>query len=229
MDFWQTLGAKVLAKVDEGLVAFLLLISTAVIAFIKRIPAKVIHEYRRRKQLVDIAKGSEINNIIRKLKVTGALFIHIIKYHNGGPYKMTVEWEAVGDPCHYCKHQCTHFKNGKVQPLQKHWVNQRVSNVWAHIIGKTLHLNGGLNTFTIGDFDKLVEDPEKHVEAAEIENHKAIFRSANIEVFKENLLIMSGKDSYTLGLSYCPQAVITEENDIDQLMAARLLKKALKK
>lgn len=184
----------------------------AINRFFKKLPGAILHRIRRGKQLDGLQKGSAINNIIRKLALdSGAIYVHLIRYHNGGPYKMTVEWESIGRICHNCVKQCGNFKS--IKPLQSDWSGQPVSNIWSLVIQNTIKLDGLINEVDGCNFDKL---------------HKDIWIDAKIHSYKEIVLKhKANKDTWCLGLSFCERFNNHNEADIMMEMASRKLKKLL--
>jgi hypothetical protein len=212
-----------MVKSLEGIIAGLVFLFTSLIYFLKkmRLRERILHHYRKNKQLAGLREGSEINNIIAKLKNSGATYITIIRYHNGGPYKMSVEWEALGDPCTTCVHQCAVY--GKLKPLQKDWQGIKVNNVWAEIIEKTISLDGKLNTKDMAWFDS--DDVVDNHSQLDIDFNKNIWKAYGIDTFKEVLLShKSGKQTMTLGLSFCARFSDYHGADIKMEMARRRLK-----
>jgi hypothetical protein len=220
IQFLASKGFEIL-KSAEGIIAGLVFLFTLLISMWKRIPKKVLHQYRKNNQLEGLKKGSEINNIMSKLKSSGAIYITIIRYHNGGPYKMSVEWEVLGDPCMKCAHQCKNY--GNLKPLQKDWQGIKVNNVWAKITSETIMSDGRMNTKRIEWFDS--DQVVKDCNSTDIEFNKKIWDLYGISSFKEMLLThKSGKESYTLGLSFCARFRDYEEADLQMEMARRKLR-----
>lgn len=206
---------KVISKITEELATLLIIIITSLFAFFRKLPERFLHNYRKNKQLAGLMKGSNINNIVSELKWGGALFIHIIRYHNGGPYKMTIEWEEVGIPCLGCAHPCRRNLITP-KPLQQDWQAVKVSAVWNKVvISKTIQLDGAVNTVVITNdgFDQFTKD---------------IWEASKIYTYMEVLLKHSGsKESWCLGLSFCENFQDFEGVRVNMEMAARKLRKLL--
>ena len=144
-------------KATEIVVTILVFSISALVAFFRKLPKRYKHNYRRKRQMEGLRKGSTINNIIRKLTLeSNAIYIHVIRYHNGGPYKMSVEWEGTGLTCAGCTHSCRNFKG--VRPVQKDWQNEKVTDIWGEIVYNTIRLDGGLNIVTSNTFDQMHMD-----------------------------------------------------------------------
>ncbi len=225
-------------KVTEALVAILVFVASAMIAFFRKLPVRYKQAYRRNKRLIDLKKGSDINNVMRSLSInSGAVLIHVIKYSNGGPYKMTVEWEGLGSICSLCAEEgCPNWKG--VRPVQGEWEKARVTEIWHEVISKTIRFDGKINMVTEDSLDAIyselkdtigshLKDGSRLKETLNLA--KAIWKSSNISVYKETLLVhKANKDSWTLGLSFCDKNNNNEDGiNLKIEMASRKLRKLL--
>jgi len=189
VNFFQEEANKLIA----GLIAAIL---AALIAFFKRVP-KFIGITRTPLTGVKIVnKGSEINNIINDLSdYSGAIYVHIVRYHNGKKDKnkpihwdkMTVEWEEIGHACDKCITACRNRL--EVKRVQKEWQKIPITDNWRHkAMNKTRSLQGEINTICKGDLNEI---------------HQSIFDRLDIECYKEVYVKSDQTEMYTLGLSFC--------------------------
>jgi len=180
--------------------------------FFKRLPDYIFQKIRKEKQLEGLQKGSAINNVIRELALNaGAIYVHLIRYHNGGPYKMTVEWESLGRACPQCITKCKNYKG--IPPLQNDWRSYQLSNIWAEIVAKTIQMDGVINEVDGSGFDQL---------------HKDMWNNYKIHSYKEVIVKhKSNKDTWCLGLSFCQRFEDHHEANAMMDMARRKLKDLL--
>lgn len=212
-------------KSTEIVAALIVAILTALIAYFKKLPAYIIKkraEKRRRRleitQLAAVKAGNKINNIIDQLgNDTGALYVHIIRYHNGGyplevghALNMTVEWEEPGHSCDGCMTQCSMYK--KVPRVQHQWKGQPVTGNWFDIIEHTLNNKTECTTIPIENMD---------------DEHADLWKTYNIALFKEVFIKHTELGFYTLGLSFCRRTKDIDVADGLMVHAAGQLNKYL--
>ena len=215
----------------QEILAVIVVVSSVVLTLVKRLPTKAIrallHTYRRGQQLNSFKKGSNINNIIRKLLATKALSIFIIRYHNGGPFKLTVEWEAVGSACGDCSDQCEIGRHAKVTSVQKDWQGEKITNLWNElVVSETVAMDYKINTVSMSDFDAAAADPKSSITSEEVAMTKLIWKESGIWTMKETLIALkSNKEVWTLAMTFCHKHKHIEESDLAMTLAARRLRK----
>ena len=178
-------------KLLAGLVALLL---TAAATFFRKLPQYIV-EKRQRRNFEDVVNLDIILDDL--VEETGAVYGHIIKYHNGNKelkpgaeWRMTVTWESLGKPCLDCEHKCVFGKTNKRKRLQQDWDNVPVSSNWFRIVSKA-YLNPNQPHITyITDED--LSDIEVEV-----------WKQAGIHSFMEILIKVKDRKFFTLGLSFC--------------------------
>jgi hypothetical protein len=164
------------------------LIVMAFIKFFRHLPKRMIYQYRKKGQIKSFNKASEINKIMNFLgNHSKAMRMFIIRYHNHGPQKMTVDWEETSSTvCHRCEIKCSSYKN--IKPIQEQWQGFRLSDIWLEVVTKTLHLEGTVNDVTDHGFDKLT---------------KEFWEKQNVHLYKETFIKFKWDGFYALGGSYC--------------------------
>lgn len=170
------------------------LIVTALATWFYKVPRLITEKIIEKQQLKAIQSGSKVANIIADLcQRSGALYVHIIRYHNGGdrlkeghPVNMTVDWEAVGTACNSCANQCE-FRGHRVR-VQADWQSQPLDQGWFKVVEKTISNKHEPQKWTIEEMDT---------------KHQEIWSALGIFRFKEMFIKHKTKGFYTLGLSFC--------------------------
>jgi hypothetical protein len=178
----------IIAAVVAGVISLITL-------FFKNLPSLIKQRTRRTNLIYDWSKASKINAMIQDVvQETGATYSHIIKYHNGGPRKMSVIYEAMGSPCATCISPCSNRQN--IKRLQDDWQDRLILPFWLNNMAlKTLNNIGSVNTVEYSEVD---------------ETHKMIWKEINAGLFKE-ILVKAHSDSFiTFSLTFC-----TRFKDID--------------
>jgi len=205
-------------KLIAGLVAAII---AALLAFFKRVPKLIGVKRTVLDGVVIVDRGSEINNTVNHLgKYSGAIYIHIIRYHNGKSNrpgkpvywdKMTVAWEETGRACQNCLTQCGNSKD--IRPVQKEWEKIEITPDWRlKVLDKTRQLNGDIHTVTIEQMGRF---------------HKSVFKSLGIKTYKEVYIKEKKGEMYTLGLSFCARFENYFEAEGMMMLAAKQLKNVL--
>lgn len=212
-------------KANEFAAAVLLALGAALIAFFKKLP-KYLREKKKAKELkaavelqfAAVKVGNKINRIIDSLgNSTGALYVHIIRYHNGGdavkPGKglnITVEWEEPGKPCSGCVDKCSFYN--KVPRIQHEWKGQPVVGNWFDIVDHTLNHKDGVTTYSIEEMDSA---------------HQDVWQRVNIHLYKEMFIKHTEMGFYTLGLSFCRRLRNVRNVDGQMIQAVGQLKQLI--
>jgi hypothetical protein len=185
-------------------------IISAITLFFKKLPHIVSQKSRRSIIMYDWSKANMINAIIQDtVDDVGCIYGHVIQYHNHGPIKMTVLYEATGHPCQSCLHQCGNAF--KIERLQKEWINRPILPFWLnHMALKTLEKNGLVNLLLYDKLDDL---------------HKEIWNNANIYSYREILVSTKSDGFITLGLSFCERFKEIQNVDAKMISAANQLHK----
>jgi hypothetical protein len=184
MDDWTFLREQInliIGAIVAGIIG-------AITLFFKRLPSIVSQKRKKANIMFDWSKSNMINAIIQDLvDELGCIYGHVVQYHNHGPIKMTVLYEAVGHPCSSCVKQCSnHFK---IKRLQPEWINRPILPWWLNRVAlKTLEKDGSVNKVYADELDEI---------------HKEIWYSVNIYCYKEVLLRVKSDGFITLGLSFC--------------------------
>jgi hypothetical protein len=125
----------------------------------------------------------------------GAIYGHVIKYHNGGEelavgnnWLMSVVWESVGKPCHDCGDRCAFAKKHK--RLQSEWQKEPISSEWFKIVQKSYLEREKCHATSIDDKN-----------LGEVQ--RQIFKRSNIHTYMEVFIKSRKMEFFTLGLSFC--------------------------
>ena len=203
---WSAWLTKEIAKVIIAFVVFPILI------FFRKLPGKLLEEYRARKSMESANRGKQIMYILSDLSnETEAIYVHVIKYlYNGGPQKMSIEYEEPGHVCLGCTIDCPN-RNGVVR-LQDNWLEVHVRKDWAVVVEETIRRRGKVNT---ADKEKLSDLSTQ------------LWKDANIEIYKEAVIKHHSKGFYALGLSFCSESKTHDEMGAKIWVASRKLEKYL--
>lgn len=184
---------------NDAIAAILVVLVIVLFKFFSKVPSMVLEKYRTKKYKSGMYKASAINNIMNHLgKRSGAIYVHIVRYHNGGREFATVEWEETGNICTGCTFKDC-FESGEEIPLlQSRWQRSPLKNDWIAVVEKSINLHGQINKVVPKDLDEM---------------SKKIWEEARIVLYKEVFLKIKHSGVYTLGLSFCKFHDTTEDND----------------
>lgn len=203
---WREFIREELAKI---IIAFIVV---PILIFFRRFPEKLVEEYRKRRAMESVNRGKQIMYTISDLtNEIAPIYVHIIRYvYNGGPQKMTIQYEEPGHQCSTCTDDCVN--KGLIKRLQPAWIEQHVSRDWAAVVEETLNRKGKVNTTDNTKFGNL---------------SKQIWKDSNIVLYKECLIKFTSKGFYALGVCFCPKAIHTNQMDAKIWTVARKLEKYL--
>lgn len=205
-------------EANKFIAALVAAILSLLVAFFKRIPKFIGIKHTRLDEITVINKGSEINNIANDLSdYSGAIYIHIVRYHNGGKRnknkpvywdKMTVDWEEIGRSCEMCITACRNRL--EIKRVQKEWQGIPITDNWRHkVMDRTRMLSGEIHTVHKAELNKV---------------HQSIFNRLGIGCYKE-VYIKEKKDGmYTLGLSFCDRFINYQQAEGMIYLAAKQLR-----
>jgi hypothetical protein len=181
LSFWHEQINLIVGAIVAGVIGVITL-------FFKKLPNIITQKQRRTIILHDWTKANMINAIIQDLvDDIGCILGHVIQYHNHGPIKMTVLYEALGHHCFSCENPCDHKK--KRRRLINEWQNRPILPAWLNKVAlKTLEKNGLVNDILRTDMDEITQ---------------GIWEEANIHRFKECLIKVKSDGFITIGLSFC--------------------------
>lgn len=92
----------------------------AVIAFFKKIPLFYRTKANKIRNELIWKNASATYNIIQRLAdTTGAIYVHVVRYHNKGPHKLTIDAEVLGRSCDNCITKCNY--NRQIKRIQHDW------------------------------------------------------------------------------------------------------------
>jgi hypothetical protein len=92
----------------------------ALLAFFKKIPFFYRSKANRIRNETIWYNASATYNIIQNLAdITGAMYVHVVRYHNKGPHKLTIDAEVTGKSCGNCVTQC--HLNRRIERMQHDW------------------------------------------------------------------------------------------------------------
>lgn len=200
-------------------------VTTAVgllVAFFKKLPNAIETAMKKKRvahaekeQLAALRIANNISSIMQDLsRQTGALYIHVIRYHNGGggikkgnPLRMTVEWEYPGTHCSGCMNDCPIHQ--KVPRIQRDWDNVPLTPAWLHIVRNTVENKDKTNSHSIENLDQESRD---------------IWTVYRISLYKEKFIKHTETSFYTLGISFCERTKMIENVDGLMVHASNRLK-----
>lgn len=197
-EFVEWVFGLVKDQVGNFFVVFTGLILTGLLTFFKKISRGIGLSRNVFDELIIINRAEALKTIFRTLKRwSGALYIHVIRYHNGEDTKhagdvvhydrMTVEYEVIGHTCGECGSDC--FKVTGIPEVKEEWKGVKIDDDWrARCYEPTCRSRGDVNTVKIEQLNKSGQD---------------IFNRLEIKVFKEIFICKTKRGTYTLGLSFC--------------------------
>jgi hypothetical protein len=148
-------------------------------------------ERRNRESIVD---GAKRDNILNELKATGAKYIHLVRYHNGGgalkrgtPIYLSVDIEKTGISCEGCLSHCRTYK-GYVPPIIDEWQKIRIKGAWFGIVENTVLNPDDVNVVNYEDLDH---------------EHREIWDRLNLKEYHEIFVLHKNDCFYCIGLSFC--------------------------
>lgn len=211
-------------KEETGKVVALILasIGAIILAGLKRLPKFIGFERTILDELTIINRAEALRLIFRTLKRhSGALYIHIIRYHNGKKIehegdpviydRMSVEYEIIGHTCGDCGTDC--FKITGVPEVKHEWQKIPIADDWrAEAYDKTMASKGQVNTVRKEQMSKVGQE---------------IFDRLKIEIFKEIFICKTKRGTYTLGLSFCSRYRKVGLADGMMVLAAKNLSNSL--
>lgn len=183
-------------KFAAGIASMLL----AAVGWLTRQLSKVPHQYRQKarekRNQQSVVDGARRDRIMHDLKRTGAKYIHLVRYHNGGsklkqgvPISLTVDLEKTGSICDKCITKCR-FYNGEIKPLMNDWQNIKIQGSWFNVVKRTVLSPNDVNIVKLSQLDAA---------------HQQIWEKYVIDEYHE-ILVKHKKDCfYTIGLSFCPR------------------------
>ena len=185
-------------KLNEGLAVLIATILTSIILFFKKLPGLIQHKTKAKVILHDWKKDSKVFGYIQDdVDRCGAIYSHVIQYHNHGPKKMSVLIESIGKPCTNCISKCRNVAS--IRRLQEEWIERPIASFWLDRMAlKTLELDGRVNHVNYDELDNL---------------HKEIWNDVNINQFREILVKVKNDGFITLSFSFCSR--FTEAENID--------------
>ncbi len=196
-------------EIAKIIIAFIVI---PILIFFRKLPEKLIDAYRAHRSIESANRGKQIMYILSDLSnQSEAIYVHVIRYiYNGGPQKMSIDWEEPGHVCLGCTEDCSN-RNGIVR-LQSNWQDLHVRRDWAPVVDETITRKGKVNTITNEKLSDL---------------SKQQWKDANIYWYKESLIKFTSKGFYALGLSFCHKSKTHEQMNAKIWTAARKLEKYL--
>jgi len=192
---WDTIkdeAGKLLALLVATIGAMLL-------AGLKRLPKFIGFKRTILDELTIINRADGLKTIFRTLKRhSGALYIHVIRYHNGHEAddkseiidydRMSIEYEIIGKTCGLCGADC--FKlTGGIPEVKPDWQGIPIADDWrAECYNKTMKSKGEVNTVSIDQMSAAGQE---------------IFEIHRLKIYKEIFICKTKRGIYTLGLSFC--------------------------
>lgn len=201
MEIPKAISENITTSISENIIlsvgVLIAALTTAVIAFLRKLPSVIIEEYwaRRHERILDIEGGTNV--IMSKLRREGhGIFYHIVKYSDSGealekgePVYIKATWEEIGDPCKYCDNPC--FLKDNIKSQLPDWgggTPTTISGNWYGLTRQTIKLRGGINTTDIIYLDDI---------------NREIWKKAGIQYYKEVLVKNGSKGWKVIGVSYC--------------------------
>ena len=181
-------------KLATAVASFILVLFTWLTRQAMRIPRHFKNKANTKRNQQSVIDGAKRDHVLAKLKKTGAIYIHLIRYHNGGgalkhgaPLRMSVDIEKLGSACDKCVTKCRSNGSG---PLIYNWQNILISGSWLNVVKHSV-----LNPTEVTVVKKKQLDHE----------HQEIWEASNISMYKEIFVIHKRTCFYTIGLSFCPR------------------------
>lgn len=181
-------------RITAAFAAFVLAIFTFIIRQASKLPRIIENARNTKRNQQSIIDGARRDGILRDLKDTGAKFIHLVRYHNGGgalkrgtPIYMTVDIEKLGSACDNCIAHCRAYK-GHAEPIIDERQKIRINGAWFNVVKKTVLNPDDVNEVRPEDLD---------------ENHRQIWEKYNIQEYHEIFVVHKHDCFYCIGLSFC--------------------------
>ena len=188
-------------KANDWLSALIALVGSLIIIFFRNLPRLISQKTKQKVILHDWKKDSKIFASIQDdVDKCGAIYSHVIQYHNHGPKKMSVLIESTGKPCKDCITKCSN--QGTIRRLKEEWDDRPIDPFWlTRMALKTLELDGRVNHVNYDDLDTI---------------HKEIWSDVNIYQFREILVKVKNDGFITLSFSFCSR--FTEVGNVDAIL-----------
>lgn len=181
-------------RLAAGAAAFALAFVTWIIKQGGAIPRYFEQKKYSKRNTASIIDGAKRDMVMRSLKDTGAKYIHLIRYHNGGghlkkgsPIHLSVDIEILGDSCDHCITHCRQFKGYKV-PIQPDWQNIKIQGSWFTVVRETVTNPEVVNVVRYEQLDL---------------QHQHIWEGYNIKEYHEIFVCHMADCFYCIGLSFC--------------------------
>lgn len=197
-------------KLATAIASFLVVILTWLTRQIMKVPRLFKDQKNTRRNQQSVIDGAKRDNILYRLKRTGAIYIHLVRYHNGGgalkrgaPLKMSVDIEKLGSACDLCATTC---RQGKAKPILHQWQNIQITGSWNVVVKNTVLHPGEINVVKMEDLDH---------------EHKEIWEEVSIAEYREIFVKHKRTCFYTIGISFCPRFKNSNHSDGALSLAAR--------
>jgi hypothetical protein len=177
------------------------------------VPKYYIQKANTKRNENSVIDGARRDQLLNKLKHTGAIYIHLIRYHNGGgelkkgvPIKLTVDIEKLGHVCSKCVSGCRMRTREFPPPIIDQWQNITITGCWNNIVRKTVLNPHDVTFVTYKDMDH---------------EHRDIWDQYNIKAYKEIFVKHRKTCFYTIGISFCNRFEDVKNIDGALSMAAK--------
>jgi len=210
-DFFDSLWNVFKEEAGKALAILLGILGSTLLLGLKRLTKFVGVGRTVIDDLVIINKAYVIRKVFEALvEYSGALYIHVIRYHNGKKNKdlskpvhydrMSVEYEEIGKTCGQCGTDCFKFKT--IPELKPDWQKIPIADDWRKgVYDKTVALKQSVHTISVDQLDQSGQE---------------IFQRFHIKLFKEIYIGTTERGTYTLGLSFCTK--FEDTNSAEGLM-----------
>lgn len=184
-------------KLATAIASFMVVLLSWITRHLMKIPRLYKDKSREKRNQRAIIEGGKRDRILNELLDTGAKYIHLVRYHNGGsklkhgvPIAMSVDMEKTNDMvCEKCATKCR-FYRGSVDPIIDEWQKIKLRGSWFDVVKHTVMNPNDVNVVNSDQLDA---------------SHRQIWEQYTIDQYHEILVKHKRDCFYCIGLSFCPR------------------------